>query len=245
MRSDDLVPLLAPGRGAPAGPAVGFRQGLVITWDTETAENTVLVGGTVMENLPILNTSEAAILASGDVVGIMTAGPTWAIMGRFTYPGTPEAVSGIKAITQRIVVSRDGALGTRSSSTWGDLTGVAVGPSVTVKIGDSGRALVFWTCEMGDTPTAVFRAEAGCGPAVSGATTDGPNEDWATGHQLQTGTLGNNTFLRAQYAGMHVYEGLNPGDTTFTLKYRSYTQNAAAASVSVDFTAREIAVFIL
>ncbi|HEY3484350.1 MAG TPA: hypothetical protein VGK49_03150, partial [Ilumatobacteraceae bacterium] len=94
MRSDDLVPLLAQS----PGPAVGFRQGVIVTWDQETAENTVLVGRSIMTNLPILNTSEAAILAEGDVVGILVAGATWGILGRFTIPGTPEAVSALSSL---------------------------------------------------------------------------------------------------------------------------------------------------
>jgi hypothetical protein len=242
MRSDDLVPLLKP---AP-GPAVGFRQGVIVSWNPDTAENTVVVGGSILENLPILNTSEASLLAPGDVVGVLTVGATWAILGRFTYPGTPEAVSSIQSITSRIKTAEDATTGTRDSTSWGDLTGTDVGPSVTIRIGSSGRALVLWGAEIGQTAGFQYKTTPHVGIEVSGATSIPPNEWQSLNLVLETptaafvGTATSRIWMQA--STQHTFTGLNPGDTTFTLKYRHDLQDPAGA---LNFSAREIAVFAL
>lgn len=81
-RSDDLAPLLIPG----AGPVLGFRQGVVVAWDPVTFANQVRVGGTVLDDLPLLSSADAALIVPGDVVSILTLGPTWGILGRFVQP---------------------------------------------------------------------------------------------------------------------------------------------------------------
>lgn len=82
MRSDDLAPLLAPTRT----PVAGVRQGVVVAWDAITYANTVDVGGQELTNLPVLNSSDAALVAAGDVVSILTFGASWLILGRITVP---------------------------------------------------------------------------------------------------------------------------------------------------------------
>jgi hypothetical protein len=247
MRSDDLVPLLVPKRGVPSGPQVGFRQGVILSWNTDTAENTVLVAGAVMENLPILNTSEASLLTAGDVVGVLTAGPTWAIMGRYTIPGSPEAVSSIKAITNRIVVDSNGESGSRDSTVFGDLTGTAVGPAVTATVGPSGRVMVFWAAELGQTGAYMVKNTPHVGVQLSGANTQAADKFVALNFALthpETGTQHYDALstLWWQGATFHIYKGLSPGDTTFTLKYCHDGQDPAGP---VNFNSREIAAFVL
>lgn len=241
-RSDDLVPLFTRH---PA-PGAGFRQGVVISWDPDTAENVVDVGGTLMVNLPCLNTSEASLLAEGDVVGVMTFGATWAILGRFIYPGTPEAVSSIQSITNRIKAHDLFGFGTRNSTAYGDLTGTDPGPEVTIRIGSSGRALVFWGAEMGQTADWQVRNNPHMAIDVTGANTIAPTDAYAlnwhyefpasgfAGHAAMQGWIQCSTF--------HLFSGLNAGDTTFTCKYRHDT---IAPSGSVTFGTRELAVFAL
>jgi hypothetical protein len=237
MRSDDLVPLLAD----PRNTAVGFRQGVIIAWDPDTAENQVLVGDALMTNLPILNTSEAAILAAGDVVGILTAGRTWGILGRFTIPGTPEAVTGIQSITNRIQATADASGGTRNSTTYGDLTGSGVGPAVTIRIGSSGRALVFWSCELGQTGVLMTDLNPHVGIDVSGASTIAANAENALNYELYAPASGGfQSWI--QMGTVHLFTGLNAGDTTFTMKYRHDT---VVPNTALTFQAREIAVFAL
>jgi hypothetical protein len=248
MRSDDLVPLLAD----PRNTALGFRQGVIVSWNQATAQNAVQVGNSLMTDLPILNTSEAAILAPGDVVGILTGGPTWAILGRFTIPGTPEAVTSIESITNRIQAAEDVSNGLRNSTSWGDLTGVAVGPSVEVRVGPSGRVLAFWSCEIGQATNGggfvqqQVKVTPHVGVQLSGANTATPDAFRALNLAAEfpnAGTADDATAaIWIQAAMMHLFTGLNPGDTTFTMKYR---HDGISPSNDLNFNAREIAVFVL
>jgi hypothetical protein len=251
-RSSDLVPYLQTpgGRGDP----ISFRQGEVVTWDQETAENVIKVGDGLFENLPCLNTSEASLLIPGDVVGILVAGSTWAVMGRLIIPGSPEAASSIRSITNRIQAAEDPFAGTRNSTAWGDLTGVGVGPSVTLKVGSSGRALCFWSCELGQTLSTssggvlVWETKntPHVGVAVSGASTIAANDLNALNVNIEFPAVGQPNAAQAlfwlQGSMMHLFTGLTPGITTFTMKYRHDGQSPASWAA---FGAREIAVFAL
>jgi hypothetical protein len=243
VRSSDLVPVLA---GLSGGRGMNFRQGSIVTWDPDTAENTVLVGETLLENLPILNTSEASLLQAGDVVGIMSSGSSWAIMGRLVIPGTPEAASSIKAITNRIQAASDVATGSRNSTAWGDLTGADAGPAVTIRIGASGRALCFWGAEIGQTGDWQSKITPHVGVQLSGANAVSPTDAFALNFAFQfpTAALDTDALISGwiQFSTFHLYTGLNPGLTTFTMKYRHDTNVPANA---VNFNAREIAVFAL
>ena len=243
MRSDDLVPILAAQNN---GSAVGFRQAVVVTWNPDTAENTILVGDSLIENLPVLNTSEASLLVPGDVVGVLTAGASWAIMGRLIIPGSPEAASSIKAITNRIQAAEDITNGTRNNSAFGNLTGADPGPAVTVRVGSSGRALVFWSAEMGSTGQYNTRNTPHVGVAVSGATTIAAEVWNALNFNLEhpgTGFAGEAlSSFWIQAAVFHLFTGLNPGNNTFTMQYKTDTM---VPNVVCNFQAREIAVFAL
>jgi hypothetical protein len=237
MRSDDLVPLLAPS----GGPAVGFRQGVIVTWNQETAENTVLVGGTLMENLRILNTSEASILAAGDVVTILTAGPTWGILGRMTIPGTPEAVSALSALrTASAFVAM--AETTTTTASWVDLA--TPGPEVTLTVGASGRVLVTIGAGMSYEAVRGFgvqTAGARMSFAVSGANTVAASAERALFGQIKYNSLQTPNFDTTLSAVLDasktvLLSGLAPGSTTFTAKYR------AVSSGTASFEDRQIAV---
>lgn len=243
-RSSDLVPLLA---GLGGGKGVGFRQGVVVAWNPDTAENQIQVGNTVIDNLPILNTSEASLLVPGDVVGILTSGSSWAIMGRLVIPGTPEAASSIQAITNRIQAAADPAGGFRNSSTWGDLYSPAlVGPEVSIRIGASGRALAFWSAEIGQTSNWQEKNNPHVGVSVSGANTIAPSDTHALNWHWQFPVIGApggavmNSWIQSSV--FHLYTGLDPGDTLFTMKYR---HDGITPAGDVKFEAREIVVFAL
>lgn len=244
MSTGDLVPLVVQAGGG--GKGVGFRQGTVVEWDQDTAENIILIGDSLFENLPVLNTSEASLLVPGDVVGVLTSGSSWAILGRVIIPGSPEAASSIKAITNRIVAAEDVNTGTRNSTAWGDLTGASVGPSVTVRIGASGRALALWSCELGQTGNWQSKNTPHVGVAVSGASTvaatDANALNFNIEHPVSPAAGAALTSFWAQCSVFHLFTGLNPGETTFTLKYR---HDGISPAGSVSFQAREIAVFAL
>jgi hypothetical protein len=74
-------------------PGVGFRQGEIISWDANTGSNQVAVAGTVLFDVPILNTGEAVALKAGHIVGLLTFGGSWFILGRITPPNDPNFAS--------------------------------------------------------------------------------------------------------------------------------------------------------
>jgi hypothetical protein len=232
MRSSDLGPLLAPPAGA--GGGVGFRQGVIVTWDPVTANNQVLVGKELFDNLPILNTSEAAILAEGDVVGILTSGPTWGILGRFTIPGSVQAVSALSSLrTQSADVSD---VESTTSDTFTDLS--TPGPTVDISVGASGRLLIILGADMEfEVPSGSSISTSGGYMAfqLSGANTLGPS-DGSSVHgnvrysSAQAGGFDTSILSRLGASRVVLRSGLAPGLTTVTAKYRRRTNGAATFS---------------
>jgi len=237
MRSDDLVPLLAGG----TGKTLGIRQGVLTAWNPDTLENLVTVGGAVLQNLPI--TVNPSDLHAGDVVILESLGASFAIRGRILYPNTPEALNAtVQSVTNRIQAAADVSAGTRNSTTFGDLAGTGVGPAVTIRIGSSGRALVFWGAEIGQTGVLMSDLNPHVGVEVSGASTVAANVNNALNFEFfHSG--GVNDFQAWWQAGtFHLFTGLNSGSTTFTLKY---AHQGITPSTNITFQAREIAVFAL
>ncbi len=242
-RSNDLVPLL--GSPAPGPRSASARQGVIVAWNRETAENLVLVGGVVAQNLPILNTSEAAILALGDVVVLLSIGNTWGILGRFTKPGTPEAVSALSSLrtASQNVLLQDTFTGT----TYVDAT-TNPGPEVTIAVGPSGRLLVFLSSLIFSQTTAV----------------SGGNQQ--PGGRMSFRLSGANTLAASTVRALRVYstmlvsssaaqleaaigatravmlEGLNPGLTTITAQY---SRETSSTNPSASFYDRNITAMAL
>lgn len=88
MISDDMTSLLLKRTDRPV-PA--FRQGVVQSWNAQTGENVIQVGGALLVNLPSL-TAESASLMPGDVVSVVTTGDKWQVQGKLTTPGDPGTV---------------------------------------------------------------------------------------------------------------------------------------------------------
>jgi hypothetical protein len=212
-----------------------YRKGTIVSWNPDTAENTVLVDGGMFTNLPILNTDEALLLAPGSAVAIMDIGTTWAILGRLTIPGTPDAASALGALqTYSDIVD---VFETTTSGSYGDLA--TVGPTVTVPIGKSGRCLCMLSVRVG---WSAQNAGGGkCTVQLSGA-----NSQTASDSALPVvsyflslgGGVLSTSFIRT--GTQHVFEGLNPGSTTFTVKYA-----ASTGGVQCDFTTRQLVVMPL
>lgn len=237
MRSDDLVPLMTKS----TGKAVSFRQGVIVSWNQLTAENTVMVGGALMENLAILNTSEAAILAPGDVVSILTAGSTWGILGRMTIPGTPEAVSSLSALR----FQSDTVEGTDSitSTTLADAP-TNPGPTVEITVGPTGRLLVMLTAEFsGQSNSTAAGNTMNCGGymgcELSGANSVAASASGSMKSAANLTVVSSTATIGISTGGTRVrlYEGLNSGLTTITGKYAR--QNYATLT-SVNVYSRNI-----
>jgi hypothetical protein len=204
--STDLSGLFRAVPG-PAEPMT-FRQGTIVEFSQATLENKVRIGGPggpVFENLPLLGVAEAASLTTGSEVGILIAGATWGIIGRFVSPATPQAIEAVTLVSQRTVTDRIDTFETRSLGTFGDLA--TPGPAVVLVVPASGRVEVHVSAYVDpDFFCAV-------GVAVSGPTTVVP-DIWDA---LQV--EGN---VNARATASFVIADLAPGlPHTFTMKYIS------------------------
>lgn len=86
MRSDDLVPLLTP----PPLDGIGYRQGVVRSFNLATGENVIDVGGTQLVDVACLNVTDAAGLLPGMIVGLLTWRSSWWLIGRVAVPGSDD-----------------------------------------------------------------------------------------------------------------------------------------------------------
>lgn len=243
LRSNDLVPLFAAPPPAPRSASA--RQGVIVAWNRDTAENLVSVGGVIAENLPILNTSEAAILSVGDVVVLLSIGSTWGILGRFTRPGTPEAVSALSSL--RTASSNVLNIDTITSTAYVDAT-TNPGPEVEIAVGPSGKLLIFLSSLIYSQTTAV----------------SGGNQQ--PGGRMSFRLSGANTLVASTLRALRVYstmlvnssaaqlecalgctravmlEGLNPGLTTITAQY---SRENSITNISATFYDRNITAMAL
>ena len=233
MRSDDLVPFL--GTPQPAGRGVTFRQGVIVAWNQDTAENVVRVGDSLLTNLPILNTSEAAILAAGDVVGILVSGATWGIMGRFTIPGSPEAVSALDSL--RVQSQTVGNNEATTSSSFTDLGNY--GPEIEVVVGASGRVVLWMSSVITlnvPSGSGILSVEAQMAFVGEGANEFGTGSYSAIRGQLwrnsaQAGGFDTAIETTTPVSKTYLLTGLAPGLTKFVAKYR---RASGAGTVSFD-----------
>lgn len=233
MRTDDLGPLFnnEPPRG------VGFRQGTILSFDQITLKNQVLVGDQVMTDLPLLGIAEAVTLAQGDVVGLMVVNPsggaaTLGILGQWVLPNSPEAAGAISVPSLNTYSATVAAFETRTSDIWGDLA--TVGPVVSnVRIGPSGRCLVFMTSTIG-----LLGTDGGGEMAyeITGATTV-PTGDTPPSVAFY-GAVGSAPTMTA----IQLQESLNPGLHTFTAKYSAVDFGAGG---SARFGGRNLTVMAL
>lgn len=196
--ADDLTGLFPGPR--PDSPQVGFRQGKVMTWNANTGENAILVAGTQLLNVPILNTGEAIALKAGHVVGLLTFGGSWFILGRITPPNDPNFAAASLAVESKraqatgwsvSTVATVKASGTLTVPLWADEAVVMVsgecGMHNSRAVGDFG---IFWVGVNGSSPGAL-----GQGYAPSGSV---DLQDWqvqnSTDSQRFTGLSGGETL---------------------------------------------------
>jgi len=226
MADDDLGELFLPPA---AGPSLDmrYRQGLILTFNSNTLANTVAVGGAILTDLPILGVGEATLLAPGSVVGITTirslrGTATWAIIGRMVVPGTADAQNAISLLSSWIATSSLEIQETTSSTTYGDLA--TFGPSVTVNVRPTGRILIMFSAQIqfldadpADSNGGAITVEMSGANTLSTAAAEGPirlTMDWGGGGLTDSA-------MQGTYTQTVVREGLNAGATTITMKYKS------------------------
>jgi hypothetical protein len=220
MRRDDLTSLFAP---PPAGPSqdVGYRQGVVLSWNPDTAENTVRVGGATLTNLPILNSFEALLISAGAVVGLITAGPSWAILGRITIPGTAGAGSAAAVVTAESATVA--AAEARAVAAFADLA--TVGPTVAITL-PAARCLVYVTARI-----TVSTSDGAMGFTVtSGMSSIAADLTRSLRFNLgaSAGGVQATAVIRLTDAN-----GLVAGDNTFVAKYSAQTGSATFANRTI------------
>lgn len=215
---------------APVGQAqpMMYRQGTIVTFNPNTLENTVLVSGSTFTNLPLLGVAEAATLVAGSVVGLIAVADTWAIIGRFVVPNTPGAIQAITLLNQSIFAHSITTAETTASTTYTDLA--TVGPTVTVNVGPSGRLVILQAALFGGGAAAgvspVYEARASVD--VSGANTISASDATIFAQRrFQNIAIGGGTGATVSWVDqlsmstITVLSGLNTGNTTITMKYRS------------------------
>lgn len=105
--SDDLTSLFGlPSVGAQLG------QGEILTWDSLTGANTIAWAGSVLTDVPVLNTAEAITFKAGHIVVLLGQGNSWFIIGRVTKPGDPAFASASVGFAAKNGQATNFALGT-------------------------------------------------------------------------------------------------------------------------------------
>ena len=245
--NDDLASLFAAPPEQPSHD-VRYRQGTIVAFNPITLENTVLVGGTTLANLPLLGVGEATLLVPGAVVGIQVVGDAvkeYVIVGRIVKPNTADAADAMSLLNSQIYTD---FILTDESTTSVPYTDLAtVGPRVTVPVGPSGRILVLASAQMnGTTPAGnPTNGDSRINLEFSGANTESPTDltrllgIWALSISSPATNL---QYVRAvMITAQAVFEGLNPGNTTITLKYR----NGWGGANTVSFARRTLTVIKL
>lgn len=238
--NDDIAALFGDPPEQPSQD-VRFRQGLIVTFNKDTLENTVNVGGTVLTNLTVLSSGEVRLLVAGAVVEIVVVGSstkTMYITGRILKPGTPEAASAVIPGTPGTVSSFAGSGSPPvgwlvcngaaiSRTTYADLF-VAIGTLWGVGDGST-------TFNLPDLRDRVFigAGSAYAVGATGGATTHNhtnPNTSADGDHahtNPSTDSVGGHTHGISQ--GTDVTSGVT-GPAVFTVSHQSHTHGGATGS---------------
>lgn len=78
--ADDLTGILTTL--VKADDEIGFRSGKVTAWNITNGENTIVIAGTAIQNVPMLSRGEALAIQVGDVVGILRVKSQYFVMGQ-------------------------------------------------------------------------------------------------------------------------------------------------------------------
>lgn len=223
---------------------VRYRQGVIVSFDQNTLENVVNVGGVNLVNLPLLGVADVVTLTAGSVVGVLLIGEgnaqTWAIIGRFVAPNTSEAEEAISLLSSLTMADFVTTQETAGSTTYGDLT--TVGPSVTLAVGPSGRLLVTIGATISASQSLNANSAMSGGQMTvefTGTNTISPttaDDDLVATNAWLVSVPGQNVAIQNSmaFSASAVFEGLTPGGaTTVTAKYRKHPSfNAGSTTFS-------------
>jgi hypothetical protein len=223
VRSDDPSTMFIPP--ASSSSSVGWRTGVIESWDELTGLNSVRVEGQSLPNLRVLSTGLVTPFQIGDVVGIEVIGTQYFILGRIRAPGAGAAE---RIASSRIQVQNNNV----PPQAFGDLPNH--GPEVTMFIGSARRVLVVHSCEMGVNQSSGYQ-----GVQVTGAS------------NIAVETAITDAFLAFVGSGANIFQsvtattvvtaanGLKQGVNTFTCKYKV---TVSGTGTGVDFNNRVLTV---
>lgn len=260
MLEDDLATLFAQ----PTDATVVTRFGRIISWNAENFDNVIELAPTVrVENMPLVSGADALSFEPGNIVelrGLDGGGgvQSWWIAGRLIRPGTGNAEAAInfmrgnlarqlsaEILSDRFKAEVDPFAAERVSNSYGDPDGAFGDPGPAV-IGEvSAGIAVVWIAAAAnsdsgqDTPTP---SKAGSiSVEVSGATSiDASNANRARISLNQVLLSTDSRYnVDATVGAPIVFTGLNPGEHTFTMKYRD------DGDTSFQCTDRRIAALLL
>lgn len=246
---DDLSDLFGP-KPAGASQDLTYRQGIVLSFNAVTLQNTVQIGSTILTDLPLLGVGEATLLTAGSVVGVLVVGrdtKSMYITGRIVQPNTADAFDAIALLSANVHADTVEVQETYTDSVnWGDLD--TLGPLVTVTVRQTGRLLVTATTQM-QWPAPTAAATVGVGGwatvDISGANTIAPATaankllpTFAVFAQVSAGTITHTCQVATTQQA--VFDSLNPGETTLKMVYRNQV-----AGLNVDYGRRTLTVLTL
>lgn len=212
-RMNDLAPLLRHA----GTPELGYRQGTVVAWDASAGTNQVNVGGTVLDNLPILGGLEATTIRPGDVVGLSRVRSQYFVLGRIAAPDLASDVTvQIEGRTFVPLVQLAGGADAESAensvvfnANTSGFESISGGPTINNVEVYTGRMLVMMAAHMlvQDVARLYF------GYRLTGAETVEPERNRSAFTRGRTSTSTENNAMFA-----HMHTGLTPG--TYTVSAR-------------------------
>jgi hypothetical protein len=224
-----IAEMLSAAARGPDGPEdAGFHTAVVLDWNDLTGANEIDLYGVTLTDVRTLTSGIGINFNAGDVVVLIRKQSQFFILGKVGSVG-----GSVGSALQDSQGSFDLTFGTGGA--WGNPPS-GPGPGVTVNIGSSRAALVFFRAEIGvkvgDTGFGSDVYDPDCvgdlSFEVSGATTIAPGfwsgqkvsneaEFWnAAGGQMHRSMMTVSGFMPVTAA-----HGLNAGLNTFTMKYRT------------------------
>lgn len=196
-------------------PEIGFHQGVVVEWDTVGNTNSILVVGSLIENVSILSAG-AIMIGVGDVVGLLRVRTQYFILGRISTMQNAITISSARFDGDSFTVN--------SSTNYIDPSGTP-GPTLSnVYIGASRRCLVFLSASLASTDMGYVAAHFEVSGASSILPPSGPG---AHDYGLMIGSVAAGVGTDPTQVSMNASrmflltaaDGLNAGLNTFTMKY--------------------------
>lgn len=246
--SDDLAQLFA----APQREHTGYGQGIIVTWNPETFENTISYRGSTLTNLPVMDRIGALTYKPGDVVLLMRWTPSGGGMSSYWIAGSPVIPGAGRAEQAIAMMSTD--LGRSvaaavfadrihadfaadeveiNTTSWVSATG---GPTVSgVNVSETGVALVTIGARLA-VGTSLNQFEAGyMSFQVTGPTNVAP--DFSRAIELSAIDLDASIAIGGTPSRQVVLTGLSPGVYSFSARYSADPNMAVFSDRSLSVIA--------